>query len=164
MPRKSLAALFLGGVLLYLATAYTARADTVFEIVDSMSGGAQFKSYVFQVDRPGVAHDTSLRDFVFPVDSFDYLSLSIAKGAELFGTVQGTGGFSFVPTEAGLYTALVFGVPGGLYAAGSYGISVASAAVSPVPEAQNLALFLSGLGLMALRLRRRVPRPLPVSG
>lgn len=128
-----------------------ARVHTMLEIVDTMLGGPQFKSYTFEVDQPGVVHSTILRDFVFPLDSFEYLSMNVAKGARLLGTVQGSGGFTFTPAEAGTYTVLVFGMPDKQAGAGSYGVSV-----SAIPGARNMATFMSSIGLGASRQGRRV--------
>ncbi len=132
-----------------------AQADTVFEAVGTMIGGAQFESYSFDIAAPGVDYLASLTDYAFPTDSFDFLSMAITRGAEFYGSVQGSGSFTFSPVEAGTYTALVFGVPGGVYSAGSYGISIGAVAVSPVPEPQTWAFLLAGLGLMVMRIRQR---------
>lgn len=150
MNCKPLAGLIAGGLLLAMSLTTNARADTVFEVVDTISGGPEVKSYAFEIDDLGTAYASSLTDFVFPFDAFEYLSMAIVKGSNLLGAVHGTGSFSFMPQEAGTYTALVFGVPTGNYAMGSYGITV-----SAVPEAEDWAMLASGLALIALRLRRR---------
>lgn len=143
-------------------TALGARADTVFETVGTMIGGAQFASYAFEITPTGGEYTASLLDYAFPTDSFDFLSMAISRGAEIYGSVQGSGSFSFTPVGAGTYTALVFGVPTGPYSAGSYGITI-SAEVSPVPEPQSWAFLLTGLGLMWMRVRQRESDPKQLS-
>lgn len=148
----------IGAGLLSLALtggASSVRADTVFETVGTMMGGPQFASYSFDITAAGGDYLASLLDYAFPTDSFDFLSMVISRGAETYGSVEGSGSFTFTPDAAGTYTALVFGAPGGIYSAGSYGISVMSASVSPVPEAQTWAFLLTGLGLVLMRIRQR---------
>ena len=140
-------------------TTFIARADTVFDTVGTMIGGAQFESYTFDISAPGGDYLASLTDYAFPTDSFDFLSMAITRGAAFYGAVQGGGSFVFSPVEAGTYTTLVFGVPGGLYSAGSYGISIDKVAISPVPEPQTWAFLLTGLGLMLMRIRQRESEP-----
>lgn len=155
----------LGAGLMTLAlagTALNARASTVFETVGTMIGGPQFTSYSFEIASTGNDYSASLLDYAFPTDSFDFLTMAISRGAEIYGSVQGSGSFTFSPVETGTYTALVFGVPGGAYSAGSYGITI-SAEVSPVPEPQTWAFLLTGLGLMWMRVRQRESEPKQLS-
>lgn len=137
-----------------------ALADApLFEASGSMIGGSQFDSFSFEITALEGEYIATLLDYAFPTDSFDVLSLAIAKGASILGSVQGSGSFSFDPVEAGTYTALVFGTPAGAFQAGSYGISVnhVGASVTAVPEAENWALLLTGLGLVGLAIGRREP-------
>ncbi len=145
-----------GALMLALAgSSGNVLATTLFEATGSMIGGPQFDSYSFEVTQLEGDYLATLLDFAFPTDSFDVLSLAIAKGANILGTVQGSGSFAFDPVELGTYTAVVFGSPAGAFQAGSYGISVAN--VAAVPEAQSWALLLTGLGLIGLTMRRRLP-------
>ena len=90
----------------------SAQASTVFETTGTMFGDAQFTSYTFDIIDTSVDYSASLMDYAFP-SSFDALGLAIAKGASLMGSIMGSGSFMFSPVEAGTYTALVFGDPGG---------------------------------------------------
>ncbi len=146
-----------GALILALAgSSGSVLADTtLFQATGSMIGGPQFDSYSFEVTQLEGDYLATLLDFAFPTDSFDVLSLAITKGANILGTVQGSGSFTFNPVEVGTYTALVFGSPAGAFQAGSYGISVAN--ISAVPEAENWALLLTGLGLIGLTMRQRLP-------
>jgi len=141
-----------------MGTMVSAHASTVFETTGTMFGDAQFTSYTFDILDTSVGYSASLMDYAFP-SSFDALGLAIAKGASLMGSVMGSGSFSFSPVEAGTYTALVFGDPGGAFNAGSYGITVAAA----VPEAETWALLMVGLGLVGMVARRRDQKALLIN-
>ena len=157
MKKNVVNALRIGAMTLALAgSSGSALADTtVFEAVGTMIGGPQFVSYNFEITDLQGDFTATLLDYAFPTDSFDVLSLAISKGSAFLGSVEGSGSFSFSPLETGTYTALVFGSPAGAFQAGSYGFTVSN--VTAVPEAENWALLLTGLGLISLAIRRREP-------
>lgn len=157
MKKNAANALRIGAMTLALAgSSGCALADTmVFEAVGTMIGGPRFDSYNFEITELQGDFSATLLDYAFPTDSFDVLSLAISKGANFLGSVEGSGSLSFSPLETGTYTALVFGSPAGAFPAGSYGFTVSN--VTAVPETENWALFLTGLGLVSLVIRRRQP-------
>jgi hypothetical protein len=124
-------------------------SDEVLLISDFMMGGPSFTSYTFEITDTATAYKASLMDYVMPA-SFDYLGMVVTRGATLLGSVTGSGSFNFSVSEAGIYTAMVFGDPGGAYDAGSYGITI-----SAVPEAETWAMLAAGLGMLGMVVRRR---------
>lgn len=135
------------GILMFLGTTGGVYAAPVLEISDTMSG-SEFKSYSFNIGATG-DYKATLSDFGFP-DAFDYLGLAISKGSTLLGKITNPGSFTFSASNAGMYTALVFGDTASPYNFGSFGLSV-----SPVPEPEAWALLLLGAGLMGYQLRRQ---------
>lgn len=141
----------------------SAQANDLFATSGTMIGDAQFASFTFEITDVSVGYEASLLDYAFPAH-FDFLSLAITQGADLLGTVEGSGSFTFSPVETGTYTALVFGDPGGIFNAGSYGISVTDlATTAAVPEPETWALLLTGLGLVGMAVHRREQKAMLVS-
>ncbi|MEW5789263.1 MAG: FxDxF family PEP-CTERM protein [Pseudomonadota bacterium] len=157
MKLSAASSLRAGALMLALAGSLgSAQAQDIFETSGTMIGGAQFASYTFEITDAGADYMASLLDYVFP-SSFDVLGLAITQGADMLGSIQGSGSFMFSPLETGTYTALVFGDPGGMFDAGSYGVTVTNLSAAAVPEPQTWALLATGLGLVGIAVRRREP-------
>ncbi len=152
LRRSTLAA---GLLALSLAPFGAVRADSLLEVTGTMLGGPQFETYTFEITQAGTDYVANLLDYLFPTDAFAYLGLAITQGAEVLGSIHGSGSFTFSADAAGTYTALVFGVPQGPFEAGSYGISIESIQAAQVPEAQSWALLVMGLGLLGMKARMR---------
>lgn len=137
--------------LLGLCTAAHASVP-IFETTNSTTTQAGFiqDAFAFKVNAPGVYYGT-LTDNAAPT-TFESLTLNILKGftttGPILGGTSGPGSFSFLANAPGVYTALLFGVPGGSAGAGSFTISV-------VPEVETWVMLIIGAGLVAYQLRRK---------
>jgi len=109
LRRSTLAA---GLLALSLAPFGAVRADSLLEVTGTMLGGPQFETYTFEITQAGTDYVANLLDYLFPTDAFAYLGLAITQGAEVLGSIHGSGSFTFSADAAGTYTALVFGVLG----------------------------------------------------
>ncbi len=129
-----------------------AQADVpVFETTNTTTAGSFVaNAYGFNITTPGLYYGT-LTDLANP-KAFEFLSLNILQGftttGPSLGGTSGAGKFSFMADTAGLYTALLFGVPGSGSGTGSFSISV-------VPEVETWVMLLIGMGLIAYQLRRK---------
>ena len=124
----------------------------VFETTNNTTTQAGFvqDAFAFMVNTPGSYYGT-LTDNASPT-TFESLTLNILKGftttGPVLGGTSGPGSFSFLASAPGVYTALLFGVPGGNTGAGSFTISV-------VPEVETWVMLIIGAGLIAYQLRRK---------
>jgi hypothetical protein len=147
--RKTIA---LAGCLLGLMSTGAAQAVPVFETTTTTNTQSSFvaNAYGFSISNPGW-YDVTLTDNINPT-AFDFLFLDILHGFTTTGVslggINGPGTFSFLANTAGVYTALLFGIPGGGSGAGSFSISV-------VPEIDTWVMLIIGLGLLAYQLRRK---------
>ena len=123
----------------------------IFETTGTASGSSGFvaNAYAFRLDGPGW-YQATLTDNSSP-ESFEHLTLNILNGFTTtglsLGGISGPGTFSFLASSAGIYTALLFGLPGGS-GAGSFSVSV-------VPEVETWVMLLIGVGLIGYQLRRK---------
>jgi len=123
----------------------------VFETSTTTNAGSFVaNAYGFNITTPGLYYGT-LTDLANP-KAFEFLSLNILQGftttGPSLGGTSGSGKFSFMADTAGLYTALLFGIPGGGSGTGSFSISV-------VPEVETWVMLIIGMGLIAYQLRRK---------
>ncbi len=128
----------------------------VFEKVSFLSGSGYFTDR-FSIDTAG-SYQVSLTDFSFP-QPFVEIGLNVTSATQSFGSLLGTGSFTF-DADPGNYYLSFFGKTPEL---GQYGIEIAQygiqigqpGSVSPVPVPAAAWLFGSGLLGMAGIIRRR---------
>lgn len=124
----------------------------VFETTTTANTQSSFvaNAYGFSISNPGV-YQATLTDHADST-AFEFLTLKILHGftttGPSLGGISGSGTFSFLANSAGVYTALLFGIPGGGAGAGSFSISV-------VPEVETWVMLIIGAGLITYQLRRK---------
>jgi len=69
-------------------------------------------------------------------------------GTTTLGSLSGFGSFNFTTSSAGLYQAVLNGVP--TSPASSFGVTIA-----PVPEPEIWAMMMVGMGLLGFQLKKR---------
>ncbi len=134
--------------LVFLAPSAQA-AIVALEEVQFISGT---EGVVFEFDITVVGEYTAtLTDFAFP-SAFDTLMLQITTATDSLGTLVAPGSFSFV-AASDTYFASIFGIAGGNFDTGSFGVEVASDMV-PIPLPP--AIWLLGTAVIALISVRRL--------
>lgn len=124
----------------------------IYETTGTVNSQSSFvaNAYGFQLDGPGW-YQATLTDYGNP-QTFEALTLNILSGFSTtglsLGGISGPGTFSFLANSAGVYTALLFGIPGGANGGGSFSVSV-------VPEVETWVMLLIGAGLIGYQLRRK---------
>ena len=108
-------------------------------------------------------YQATLSDLSFGGLKFDYLNMSISTAKTNLGTLEGPGTLSLKLTP-GHYFLNIFGVGGGIYHTGLYGVSVTSAPIisslpvttgTPVPVPAAGWLLLSGLTVLGWKTRKQ---------
>ena len=149
-------------VLFSAATPSPAAAAIVFETTGWVVGtDAETYSFTADVTPLVIADDGSLTYEVTLADlslapsfEFEALFLSLTTSTETVQSIVGPGSFKFAAVENETYHVNIFGIGGGDFEAGLYGIEVAAV---PVPSA--LVLFASAVA--GLGVRRRASTLMP---
>ncbi|MFZ5572753.1 MAG: hypothetical protein ACOZF0_20335 [Thermodesulfobacteriota bacterium] len=134
--------------LLTLVVAPPARAALIYETTDYITGMEGINLH-FVAEGNHSIYTATLSDLSFAPLAFDFLGLSISTAIQPIGTIEGTGSFSFSIDPGTTYFCNIFGVGGGIYDTGLYGLQITAA---PVPAA--LLLFASGL-IALVGMKRR---------
>ncbi len=138
--------LFIAALVLLLGSA--SQAAVIFETTDYISG-REGKKYEFHSPQGHNNSIVTLTDLSWGPLDFDFIGLSVSTSTQTLGHLTNPGSFSFNILPDTTYFCNVFGIGGGEFDTGLYGVQVTAA---PVPAA--LGLFASGLiALVAIKRR-----------
>jgi hypothetical protein len=128
--------------------AFTAEASVIFETTDFLTGidGETFSFTIGEEAAP--SYQITLSDLSFGLLGFDYLALSLSSGTEILQSIEGSGSFNVSLNPGTTYFLNLFGVGGGAFDTGLYGIQ---ASAVPLPG----SILLLGSSLLSLLVYKR---------
>jgi hypothetical protein len=146
-------------VALVFSFAFSAEASVAFETTGFLTGvqGMTFSFTVGEEDLGAMAfnaavestpHEVTLSDLSFDLLEFEYLALSLNTAKETLGSIVGPGSFTVNLTPGVTYFINLFGVGGGAFDTGLYGIQ---ASAVPLPG----SILLLGSSLLSLLVYKR---------
>lgn len=132
-----------------LLTPTAGWAATVFETTDYITG-VEGLTFSFETGDTADPFEAILSDLSFGALEFDYLSLSISTATQTLGFIESPGSIFFDSVPGITYYANIFGVGGGDFDTGLFGLEIIQ---TPVPP--SLIMFFSGISMIVLFRRRR---------
>ena len=154
MKKRFMLAALIAPVFLIPSHAGACNVKDVGDIVFETTGWiieTDGVSIPFVVDVAPFTYLVTLSDLSIPPNfGFDFLFLAITTATEMIASIVGPGQFTFTAIPGETYFVNVFGVGGGDFDTGLFGVEIKA-----VPIPASLLLFGSGLfGLIFLRRRK----------